>query len=307
MRMLERLAAVLKVSGRTLLPATRLMGPDPDATVPAYLFNFDAALLFRHRDELASPLARLMMATDDIRHLRKLLIVHPASSDATTTEKAMGEGEIGHLFRLLCGHLFEGIGAFADLDKCQGLLDASVLTPQSELERRRATTALENARRTNAEVFSKKGRRHFIAIVRNLVSFHYPDDQKLKRTLAKHLWHGRSTDRLAGRLVVAAAQGIGRYSVTDDMVKRVLRDEVGGSAADFARKYMEAIGQALDMAQSLIDVVDFLIAHLLTTYRIPTEAVADVIRIDPRIVRERKRMKQESSREHDDEQEENTR
>jgi hypothetical protein len=161
------------VTGRTLLPARRLRGPDPDATVPAYLFKFDAALLFRLDEKFSLPLARLMMATD---------------------------GEVGHLFRLLCGHLFEAISAFADLDdKYRGPLDGSVRTPQSEEERARATTALETVRREREHILGNKGRRHFIATVRNLVGFHYPDDQKLKRTLAKHRWHDRSHERPAGR------------------------------------------------------------------------------------------------------------
>ena len=197
MKMLEGLAAVLNVTGRTLLPTRRLRGPDPDATVPAHLFEFDAALLFRFDEKFSLPLARLMMATDDIRHLRKLLIVQHEPPDGTPSEKAVVEGEVGHLFRLLCGHLFEAIGVFADLNnKCRKLLDDSVRTPQSEAERARATTALEAVRRERAQILINKGRRHFIATVRNIVGFHYPDDQKLKRTLAKHLWHDRSDERL---------------------------------------------------------------------------------------------------------------
>jgi hypothetical protein len=200
MKMLERLAAVLKVTGRTLLPARRLRGPDPDATVPAYLFKFDAALLFRLDEKFSLPLARLMMATDDIRHLTKLVIVQHEPPDATPSEKAVVEGEVGHLFRLLCGHLFEALSAFADLDdKYRGPLDGSVRTPQSEEERARATTALETVRREREHILGNKGRRHFIATVRNLVGFHYPDDQKLKRTLPKHRWHDRSHERPAGR------------------------------------------------------------------------------------------------------------
>jgi len=297
MKMLERLAAILKVTGRTLLPAKRLRGPDPDATAQAHLFKFDAELLFRVDEKSSLPLARLMMATDDIRHLRKLLIVQHEPSDATPSEKALVEGEVGHLFRLLCSHLFEAMGAFADLDDtCHGLLDDSVRTPQSAEEQVRASAALRTVRSERAKVLANKGRRHFIAIVRNLVGFHYPDDQKLRRTLAKHLWQCGSSDRLAGRLVASTLQGIGRYAVSDDILKLMIRDEVGGRSEDFARKYMEAIEQALDLVQALIDVVDFLIAHFVTVRWIRTEAAPDIIRIHPRIVQEHRRLVRERMR-----------
>ncbi len=116
--MLERLAQAFKVAIGALLPS--------DATAPAYRFKFDVRLLFPEREAFSGPLIRLLMATDDARHLQRLLIKVRVTNGATPSDKSIINGELGHLFRLLCVPLFEALYALEALDKkCSGLLDAA--------------------------------------------------------------------------------------------------------------------------------------------------------------------------------------
>jgi hypothetical protein len=261
---------------------------DASVSIQTHRFTFDASLLLPANEPFAMPLARLMMATDDVLHLQRLLLVQHDPEDPTPSEKAMLEGEVGHLFRLLSGHLFEAISVFATLDsKCASLLDASIRSPQSDDERQRASRALELVRRGRQEILSNKGRRAFIAVVRNLVAFHYPPDQKLRRTIDKHLDASRSDGRLQGIFVLSAEQGIGRYSIMDEVGKFFIADEIGDSWSDFQRRYMESIGDAIELAGALKDVVDFLLTHLVTTRGIAAEHTSDIVRIHPVLTRMR--------------------
>src|SRR3989442_11378505 len=169
-KMLERLANAFKVAVAALLPK--------DTTAAAYRFKFDVRILFPDGQDFTEPLLGLMMATEDARHLQRLLIKVRETEGATVSDREIVNGEIGHLFRLLCVPLFEAMKTLEGFDKkCSGLLDAAATDA-------RAKEALQHVRRQCPVILHRKGRRAFIDVVRNLLSAHYIGP-KLRKALDK--------------------------------------------------------------------------------------------------------------------------
>ncbi len=252
------------------------------ATVPVTRLKFPVRLLFPYGERLSVRLIPLMLATDDVRHLQRLLIAkRDLGQDASTSERAIQEGELGHFFRLMCGHLYEAMDAFANLDKENaGLLDAAANDD-------RARTALERLRQAWPGILSSKGRRSFIDVMRNFVTFHYIGE-KLKTTLDRHEGDLDHPD-LESTLVLSPHQGLGRYRVADYLVMFLIADELGVPREEFQARYVEGIGQAIELAGALGDVVDYLLVHLLAKHRDQLEQHEEVITIDPEIERARNR------------------
>lgn len=258
------------------VPAMRRRRPrlNKDATVRAYRLKFDVTLLFPGGQDFSGPLIRLMMATDDARHLHRLLIKVREAEGATTSDRAVTNGELGHLFRLLCVPLFEASDAFQELDKkCSPLLDAAATDA-------RARAALAHLRRECSAIVQRRGKRAFIDVVRNFVAAHY-NEQKLRRTLYKHARAGH----LEGVLIMTRHQGLGRYAVMDYLVAFLLADEMGGGIEAFLKNYQQHIGEAIELVGALGDMVEYLIAHVLIGSNQRIEREADTITIDPLIVR----------------------
>ena len=83
----------------------------------SYLTKFKIEDVLRPDDPMTVPLLRLMIATDDLRHLQKLLvIVREVDETSTESDRLIHNGEIGHLFRLICGHLYEAATPFRAVD-----------------------------------------------------------------------------------------------------------------------------------------------------------------------------------------------
>jgi hypothetical protein len=227
-----------------------------------------------------------MMATDDARHLQKLLITTgERADDANEIEKAILNGEIGHLFRLMCGHLWEAAEAFNHLDnRSSHLLDDAMIDGRSREALARPRAAYK-PRKTG-----KRGRT-FIDTVRNFVAFHYNED-RLGKALEKH----RRAGDLEGTLILCPYSGLGRYSVTDHLATLLMADEIGGTFEEFSRKFMENIGEAIRLAGDLGDVVDYLITHVMAPHADKVEQREEIIRIDPLIVRARKEVEREEGR-----------
>lgn len=253
------------------------------ATAPATRLKFDLRLLFPRREQFSIPLVRLMIATDDARHLQRLLIMATERVvDASEIERAILNGELGHLFRLMCGHLWEAAKAFNDLDRrCRGLLDSAMTDD-------RAREALARVRAAYSARQSGKGKRSFIDVVRNFVGFHY-NEQKLGKALEKH----RRAGHLDGTLILSPFSGLGRYTVTDHLVTLLMADEIGGTFEEFSRKFMENVGEAIRLAGDLGDVVDYLITSVLGPHADKIEEENGTIRIDPLISRAREEVEKE--------------
>lgn len=257
------------------------------ATVRAInnILKFPVRLLFPRNEPFSIPLIALMLATDDLRHLKKLLIVRPDSGpEATGSERAILEGEVGHLFRLLCGHLCEAMEAFETLDKgCAGLLDAAATDD-------RGREALARVRQAYPVILHRAGGRSFIDVVRNLVTFHYIG-QKLSKALEKYEREGYQEDTL----VLSPFQGFCRYTVTDNLVKFLIADEIGSNWEEFQKRYKEEIGQSIDLAGALEDVVAYLLGHLLAKHQDKIEQYEEVITIDPAIEQAREKVERARS------------
>jgi hypothetical protein len=114
------------------------------------------------------PLLRLMIAVDDLRHLQKLLILTRDHDGAAGTESdtLIHNGELGHLFRLLCGHLYEAAIPFRGVDRtCRGRLDAAV---EKDADSRDALAAIRAA----YEPGRTDGLRHsFLYLIRKKLRF----------------------------------------------------------------------------------------------------------------------------------------
>ncbi len=250
---------------------------------PATRLKFDLRLLFPSGAPFSRPLLRLMMATDDARHLQKLLIMTRARVlEANEIEQAILNGELGHLFRLMCGHLWEAAEAFNHLDRRSPRLLDSAMTDA------RAKEALARVRAAYKPRKPGKGTRTFIDVVRNFVAFHY-NEQKLGKALEKHQRAGH----LEGTLILSPFSGLGRYTVTDHLATLLMADEIGGTFEEFSRKFMENIGHAIGLAGDLGDVVDYLITHLLAPHADKMDQQDGTIRIDPLIARAREEVEKE--------------
>jgi hypothetical protein len=194
-----------------------------------------------------------MMATDDVRHLQKLLLSANARvKEANEIEKSILNGEIFHLFRLLSGHLYEAGQAFRSLEqRCSGLFDTAVA---DDLEKKADLKYLREVYAVNPE-----GSFHHAILkpFRDYVSFHYKEG-KLHRALERE---NKAKD-LDGNLIVVEYEGLGRYSVSDHLALSEIQNLLGVKLDDFQLKFAEAMGVAIMLARALFQVVDHLLFNI---------------------------------------------
>src|SRR5438132_6210383 len=157
------------------------MNDQSGVKVQASRITFDLRQVFPSEDPISIPLLRLMAATDDARHIQKLALI--ALDDAKSTSELEGpilNGELLHLFRLLCGHLYEAGMAFRVLeDAAPELLDKAACCEHD------GKTYLDRLRIAYAK--SPPGAYHysFLKPIRDSISFHYLDEP-LSKALRKH-------------------------------------------------------------------------------------------------------------------------
>lgn len=269
-KMLDKLARMLKVTIQALLH---------DKLVAVKRLTFNAGHAFPLAEAYAVPVIGLMMATDDARHLQKLLIIaREKASEAPEAEKAILNGELGHLFRLLCGHLHEAKDAFLALEKkSPGLIDTAVQHDRT------GVAAVAFVRRIYGQKPAGKHQKTFIDAVRNFVAFHY-NEALLGRALRKHLAAGH----LDGAVTLSPHAGIGRYTMTDALAALLLSDELGGQLGDFPGRFAQKVDEVIKLAGALGYVVDHLVGYLVVEKN-PKEVKAEdaVVRVDPLIERAR--------------------
>jgi hypothetical protein len=249
---------------------------------PAKRLKFDIGLLLPHNDPLSVPLIRLMMAADDARHLQRLLIVaRERVVEANETERAILNGELNHLFRLMCGHLWEAAEAFNHLDeRAASSLDAAMTDDRAKRALAYVRAAYQSRQPGAA--------RAFLDVVRNFVAFHY-NERKFANALEKH----QKAGTLDGTLILSPFSGLGRYTVTDNLTTLLIADEIGGTFDEFSGKFMEHVGHAISLSGALGEVVDYLIAHRLSPHADRIEQEDGTIGIDPLIARAREEVAKE--------------
>jgi len=223
-------------------------------TARASRIKFDVNKIFPLNDPLSVPLLRLMIATDDARHLQKLMMMAPdVINQENKTERAIFEGEMGHLFRLLCGHLYEARAAFRSIDSNQSSIRLDKAVADSE-QAKKALKHIREAYDPNEEgAFGQS----FLEPIRHYVGFHYKDE-KVRETLAKY----KDSELLDGTLALVEFSGLGRYTVTDSLVKLVIADALGEDVVTSVQKFEKLMGEAIKLAGDLAEVVDHLLIHL---------------------------------------------
>ncbi|PYR41159.1 MAG: hypothetical protein DMF95_31690 [Acidobacteria bacterium] len=255
----------------------------------SYLTKFKIEDVLRPDDPMTVPLLRLMIATDDLRHLQKLLvIVREVDETSTESDRLIHNGEIGHLFRLICGHLYEAATPFRAVDEAaRGRLDKAVAEDPEGKAALAAVRAAYDPNRTD-------GLRHsFLYLVRNEIAFHYKD-QDLRTSFEKHLREGHLLDIL----VLAEGSGLSRFSLTDSLLTFTIADGMGERLEDFAQQFMTRIGEAIGLVGDIATVVGHLLGYLLAPHRKAVEMREDQVTIDPalraardQIERERRKAK----------------
>lgn len=251
------------------------------ATARAMRVRFDPRKVFPLDDPMTVPLLRLMLATDDVRHLQKLIIRSSEGvNEDNKSERAIREGEQGHLFRLICGHLYEAGDAFRALDgnrKFSARLDAAVAnTDHGELA---LAFVREAYRPLDPNIPDDKGglAYSFLYHMRHFIGFHYKDE-KLREAFVHH----QHSEVFEGSIVLAEWTGLGRYTLTDLLAKLVIADAVGGDVKRVITEFPDRMRDAIKLAGNLGLVTDYLVGHMFKQNpAAPLEREDDLISIHP--------------------------
>jgi hypothetical protein len=216
-------------------------------TIRSVIVTFKLREVFPISNPASVPLLRLMAATNDVRHLQKLVLSYSAENPANEVESLVREGENVYLIRMFFGHLYEAGNALRHLDgQCKKQVD-ELIKDDSE-----AVKLIKNLR----DIYSDKsdsGLWKALDKMRNKVSFHYPETA-FAESLKEH------PDE--AKFAMVEFSGMGRYSATDTVLKTIAIRALGGSMEDFQNK----VGEAISLAGLLAQTVDRLVGALFEKY-----------------------------------------
>jgi len=246
--------------------------------------EFHIPMVFPHTEKYSVPLLRLMLATDDSRHMRKLLLNADEHVDKSNDlETSILNGEIFHLFRLLCGHLYEAGAAFRSFEeKCPGYLEKTLADSQEILPN---LNFLKKAYSVN-----KEGAFHysFLKPLRDSVGFHYKDNIFLER-LNTHV----QTGDLDGNIIATEYGVLSRYSVTDHLAISAIHDLLGGEFEKFQENFPKAMGEVFHLADSLHNVVEGVLFFIFRSQPEVIKRITDgEINISPSILKAKEKSDQ---------------
>ena len=228
---------------------------------------------FPVNDPLSVPLLRFMAATNDARHMVRLLTtLHDGIEMLNDTEKLLRTAEFGYLVRMLCGHLHEaGIAIRGIWTDRKARRRAQKLLRTSEDGRK----AFEEARSQFTD-YSVGSIKYVLEHIRNHAAFHYlhQDFEEAHRNHPEE----------SALLIAITASGFSRYLVTDGFAAFAIKQIVGPGYDDYTRD----VGRVFDLSNSLSTAVD----HLLVGFFIDRESAilkqeTVSIRIPPEIERQR--------------------
>lgn len=225
----------------------------PERTAKAIRLRFKLRQILPQDDSLSVPLLRLMMAADDARHLEKSWIKDVEDMDeANDVEAAILRGEMTHLFRMLCGHLYEAGIAFRAVDQVQpDLLQAAVASDEE------GKAALDYVRKAYAVDSEEALHFSFLKPIRDEVGFHYKQGS-LNQALSKLI----NTPNLDAALTVCEAAGLSRYNITDHLTAMIIATQLNVGLEGLQEKLHEKMGGVIKLAGHLASVVDLLLLHL---------------------------------------------
>jgi hypothetical protein len=203
---------------------------------------------------LSVPLLRLMMASNDVRHIQKLMLAKDERiGQSNAFEEAVLNGEILHLERLLCGHLYEAGVAFREIDRPHPeIADAAVCGTEYE-------PTLQRLREMYASDPPGAFHRSFLYEVRNQFGFHYKPE-RIKTKLEEFLASGA----LDAEVIHAEElSGLSRYVIADHISIGIVQDILKAELPDLHEVYGKTLSKALALARDLSDVVDLMLLPLL--------------------------------------------
>ena len=274
--MIERIAAALGVGVEAVLPElARDEGRGP-LLVPAHLITFDLRAITGK--PFTGPLLSLMAIVDDLRFLRKQLIISQERlRGATEAERSVIVGESGYLFRAICATLNEAEDTFSRLERRgRTVLEAATHERPGAKEALRLVRDLYRAGRAT------KGK-PFLEAVRNWVASHY-DPQQLESQLDK----GANAGWLTGTATLTRYSGLGRYTFLDEVTTHVIRRALGAPEQEFQRRFYEKFGEVTALTEALARVVDDVLGHLLMQHPEKIKQEQSVLRVDPLIAKARR-------------------
>jgi len=249
---LLRIARALGVTVEELVGMTNTHD-DSQVQSQAYKLDFRLATIFRPDKPLSVPLLRLMMAANDVRHVQKLsLLAIERIDQGTAFDRIVLNGEMLHLHRLLCGHLFEAGIAFRDIDTDHPeLADSAVRGTEHE-------STLRHLREAYAS--DPPGAFHFSFLkqVRDQFGFHYKAE-KIQSKLQDFV----SRSDMDGTVIGAEFGGLTRYVIADHLLIGMLQDILDSELPDLHTAFEKIMGKTLSLAGDLADVVDLMLLPLL--------------------------------------------
>ncbi len=255
----------------------------------AMRIRFELSKVFSQANPLSVPILRLMMATDDARHLQKLLIIAGEDIDqANEVETGILNGEMAHLFRMLCGHLYEAGIAFRAVDQVRPDLVQATVAGDEE-----GKTALDCVREAYAVAPGGEAFHYsFLKPVRDEVGFHYKQES-LNQALGTLI----NTPDLDGTLTVCEAAGLSRYNITDHLTAIVITAQLNVNLEGLNAKLHEKMQEVIKLADHLASVVDRLLLHLFET---PPPSVLErsysTITIPPQVLQARVKVDRERNK-----------
>jgi hypothetical protein len=232
------------------------MDGEPGTKIRAARLTFSLRQMFPCEDSLSVPLLRLMAATNDTRFVMELslpLLVMTKTPSANDFETSIINGKLLYLFRLLCSHLYEAGRSFRDLDNARrDLLDNVV--------REHPKTRKYLAKIRDNFSTSSDGALHysFLGPVRHRIGFHYKSEP-MTSMLRKH----NEADDLKGSTIIAQYDGLSRHIVSDLLATEIVHEVLGGNPQEFERSFYEKMGEVVDLAGQLSNLVDRIVIYLV--------------------------------------------
>jgi hypothetical protein len=210
-------------------------------------FQFKVAKVLPPDDPITVPVLRLLMAVDDLRRAQiQLVEAHDRLDLAPAVEKYRAIGDLLYGIRLLLSHLHEGGTALKTLD-----IEAKKRVDQLLKGNAAAMASLKAARAFfNARDYKKS----FVSQVRNVIGFHYRDEDVRALVNAEI-----KQDTL---LESTAAQVGGLARMADGLVVAMInRLDKGGVVPN--EEQSTEFSKALDVAGHLVTLVDHLFDRLM--------------------------------------------
>ena len=233
------------------------MSYEGEPSARARRITFRTGYIFPHDNQLSVPLLRLMMATDDARHLQKRLIAAGEDLDnANDAEAATLNGEMAHLFRMLCGYLYEAGHPFRAIDGAPAkVLELAVADDE------KGKTGLVHVRRAYATGSGEVFHYSFLKPVRDHIGFHYKPEA-LNQALGAFV----EMPDVEGSLTICEHAGLSRYNITDHLTAVIISSLLKVKLEDLRERLKERMVEAIDLAGHLAYVVDRLLLYLFKTH-----------------------------------------